>query len=283
MKIRITSARTVYVLLAGLLTMLARPDRVIAATLEGAAAVDAWVRLKGDAAGSVTYEWVTGVAYGVPSEALSRPLFRFESVTVRQFRKDGPSRYLEQNYACRLYRDINTGQFIERFTNPLTNKEVKLTTRCGAGIGVRYSPQRVELLGNMKFTSSALGVPMRLERFDLGTQVVIRREAHSEFTSPSTGELRRETALDTFTVDAARFDDRSKAFLAPVYQWTSSSQWMAELGMTGMPGRMLWVVHGRNVRQVSELPSDFRAALLRAVPDAFDRKLSFEAPTPAAR
>ena len=57
--------------------------------LTGAEAVEAWVRLKGDAGGATTYEWVSGTAFGVPADGPSVELFRMESVTVRRFEKIG--------------------------------------------------------------------------------------------------------------------------------------------------------------------------------------------------
>jgi hypothetical protein len=87
-----------------------------------AAAIETWVRLKGDTAGRVTYEWVTGVAYGAPAGAPCRPLFGIESVTVRQVRSVGEAGYEEQNYVCRLYRDAATGAYIDRFLNPFTGR-----------------------------------------------------------------------------------------------------------------------------------------------------------------
>ena len=236
-----------------------------------AAAVETWVRLKGDAAGAITYEWMTGTAYGLPSDAVSVPLFQIESVTVRQTRKMGPSHYIEQNYACRLYRDAATGEYIDRFVNPLTGREVKFTIRCNPGPAVRYTPERVALLADIKFDSTALNAPMRLERIDAGETVVLRREAHSQYRSQASGELRRETSLDTFTVNARELANPRITNLPASYQWTSVTQWMAELAMGDRPGRMLWSINGRKYRHAQQLPAEFRAALERAVPGALQQ------------
>ena len=52
-----------------------------------AQAMETWIRLKGDTGGEVTYEWMTGTAYGVPDNESSRALFHIESVTVRQTKR----------------------------------------------------------------------------------------------------------------------------------------------------------------------------------------------------
>lgn len=237
-------------------------------------AVETWVRLKGDAAGAVTYEWVNGAAFGLPQDALATPLFRFESVTVRRFKPlGGPGQYLEISYSCRLYRDATSGAYIDRLVNPLTGREVKLTLGCNPGPTTRYSPQRVALEKDIGFRSSALDVPMRLERVDLGDRVLLRRDSRAEYTARATGELRRETSLDSFSVDAAALANRAITNLPAAYQWTSVTQWMADLGMGATPGRMLWSINGRKFDRVDALPAEFRAALEKALPGALARPL----------
>ncbi len=251
------------------------------AQADAAADVETWVRLKGDAAGAMTYEWVRGVAYGIPLDDVSRPLFEIESVTVRQIRRLGAGQYVEQNYACRLYRDAVTGAYIERFTNPFTQREVALATRCSAGPSVRYAPDRVSLVPALPFESSALNAPMQLTRIETGVRVVIRREAHSQYRSQASGELRRETSIDTFTVRAKDLANPGITNLDATYQWTSVTQWMTDLGMGERAGRMLWSVNGRKFASTADLPPAFRAALERAVPGALEHRFDWSAFEPA--
>lgn len=258
-------------LLLGGLAPASRADQV--SRLSGAEAVEAWVRLKGDATGATTFEWVSGSAFGIPADGAAVLLFRMESVTVRRFQKTGPASYLEKNYSCRLYRDAHSGEFIDQFRNPLNGREIALTSRCSPAPAVRYTPDKVELLSDMKFESTALGGPMQLEKLSLGDVTVIRRNVRAQFVSPSTGELRRELSVDSFTTTARALADRKLSMLAPAYHWEAVGGWMADLAMGDRPGRMLWSIFGRNYRSADELPADFRQALLQRVPDALRRPL----------
>lgn len=249
------------------------PAPLHAETLAPADAVEAWVRLKGDARGRVSYEWVRGSAHGLPDDARSQPLFRFESVTVRRFLSQGPGRWREINYACRLYRDFATGVVIDRMINPFNGREVSLPARCSPGPTVLYSPERVALERDIGFRSSALDVPMRLDLTDLGDRYVLRREAHTEYRSAASGQLRRETSVDVFSVAASAYRNRRVADLRADYHWSSVTQWMTDLGMGDRAGRMLWSIDGRKFTRVADLPAEFRAALLAAVPDALSRPL----------
>ena len=162
-----------------------------AAISDPAQAMETWLRLKGDSAGAITYEWMTGTAYGLPDEQVSVPLFRIESVTLRQFKKVGVAEFLEQTYACRLYRDASSDVYISHFVNPLTKLDVPLRVRCSAGQTVRYTSERVSLVADIKFESTALNVPLRLERINAGDKVILKREASSQYRSQATGELRQ--------------------------------------------------------------------------------------------
>jgi hypothetical protein len=240
--------------------------------ISGAAAVDAWLRLKGDAAGSLTYEWVSGMVFGIPLDEVAVPLFRMESVTLRRFERASDA-VIEKSYSCRMYRDHRSGEFIERFVNPLNGKEVPLTTRCSLAPQVRYTAAKIEILSNMKYESSALGVLPTLERITLGEVTVIRRPVRATFTPPNSSASRHELSIDTFTVPTRDFDNPRRRMLAPAYHWESVTQWMGDLAMGDRPGRMLWSISGRSFRRAEDLPADFRAALQRAMPGALERRL----------
>lgn len=238
--------------------------------------VATWVRLKGDAAGAVTYEWVKGTAYGVPDDGIAVTLFDIESVTLRQFLATRPGHYVEQTFACRLYRDPESGAYIDEFVNPMTARSTELRAGCSAGPTVRYAPEAVTLLSDLAISSSALGGPMQLQMIDAGDHVVIRRESHSEFVSPSTGQRRREVSVDTFKLSRADLD-RDDEMLAPAYSWVSVTQWMASLKMGERGGRMLWTVDGRNYRSADSLPAAFRKALSARFPRALAHRFDWSA------
>ena len=88
-------------------------------------AAETWLRLKGDTAGRVTYEWMRGTATGITDDTEARPLFEIESVTLRQVRPIDRG-WEERTFACRLYRDSESGGYIDGFINPYTDQYVEL-------------------------------------------------------------------------------------------------------------------------------------------------------------
>ncbi|MYF68432.1 MAG: DUF1838 domain-containing protein [Gammaproteobacteria bacterium] len=239
-------------------------------------AMETWLRLKGDIAGGVTYEWATGTAYGVPQDADGVALFAIESVTIRQFRRLSEDQYEERTIACRLYRDAFSGAFIDEFINPLTGNRTELRLPCGAGQPVRYSPERVALLADVPWQSSILDRPVTLELLRAGDEVIIRRRAFSAFT-PAGGKVRRELAVDTFALPAASLADPGITSLSPSYSWDAVRDWSGFLAMGDLPGHMYWSVVGRKFRRVQELPAEFRAALEESDPGALERTPDWEA------
>lgn len=232
-------------------------------------AMETWLRLKGDIAGGVTYEWATGTAYGVPQDADGVALFSIESVTIREFRRLAEDRYEERTIACRLYKDADSGVFIDDFVNPLTGGRTELGTFCGPGQPVRYSPERLELLVDVPWESSILDRPVSLELLRAGDEVIIRRRAFSAFT-PAGGKVRRELAVDTFALSAAALADSGITSLASSYSWDAVRDWSGFLDMGDLPGHMYWSVVGRKFKHAEELPAEFRDALEERHPGALE-------------
>lgn len=237
-------------------------------------AIETWIRLKGDAAGGLTYEWVRGTAYGIPDGGASVPLFDIESVTIRQILALDEGRFVEQSFACRLYRDTATGAYIDRFINPINDKSTALISACGPGPSLSLSAAGMSLLSDMQFESTGLDRPMQLEVNQTPDQVVVRREAASMFVSPSSGEQRRELSIDTFKLPRADYESDA-TMLAPAYSWVSVTQWMTALGMGNFPGRMLWTVNGRSYADSGLLPAEFRKALADRFPDALAHRFDW--------
>lgn len=245
------------------------------AAADGLAAARNWIRLKGDLAGAVTYEWVRGTAFAVPADRASFALFDIESVTVRQVRALPDGGWEERNYACRLYRDSSTGEYIDAFENPLSGRRTQLAAACNDGFGIRYTATSVDLTADVALESSSLGVAMQLEITELGDRLSVRRVSHSEFTPPGATRPRRELSIDSFNVSAAAFRDPGVTDLDASYTWTSRAEWMSSLGMADVPGHMLWLVTGRKYREAGDLPAAFRAALDARVPGALDRQIDW--------
>jgi hypothetical protein len=131
------------------------------------------------------------------------------------------------------------------------------------------------LLGSLKLRSSALGVPLQLQRIDSGSTTTYTRQAHSEFEAAAGAAPRRESAIDTYTVPVAQQSDPLPSSLDAAYQWTSVGGWMRGLGLDDTPGRMLWVVHGRKFRRADELPAAVRAEIARLDPAALEHRFSW--------
>lgn len=239
-------------------------------------AMHTWVRLKGDTAGRVTYEWVVGTVYGVPVDEASRALFGVESLTVRQTRSRGDDSYEERSFSCRLYKDAVTGEYIDRFDNPYTERTVNLKPSCSNGLPLRLSSAGMEVLSEIQLESTALDRPMTLQLVEANDHVIIRRDVHSTFVLAGAGEVRREMSVDTFKLKAEDLNNLELTSLFPAYSWVGNTQWMSIFEMADTPGHMIWSINGRKYLSSDELPAAFRGALERYVPGALNRAIEWD-------
>ena len=236
-----------------------------------AQAMETWIRLKSDLSGEVTYEWMTGRVYGVPTDAPSQHLFSIESVTVRQTKMIGDGVYQERNFACRLYKDAQTGDYIDSWFNPYTEEEVSFSISCNPGLPLKLSAAGLEIETEISYESTAVNTPMVFERTQAGGHIILRHDAHATFTVPSSGEVRRELSIDTFKLTAEDLDNPELTSLSPTYSWVSNTHWMSIFGMQEVPGHMIWSLNGQKFERADQLPEDFRTALERFVPGGLER------------
>jgi len=201
------------------------------------------------------------MVYGVPDDSQSRPLFMVESVTVRETRKQPDGTFEERNFACRLYKDHDSGAFINQFENPFTGETVEFNVRCNPGIPLRLSAGGLKIPEDVPYESSALNVPMELQMIAAADHIILRHDAHATFVVPGTGEIRREMSIDTFKLDEDDLNDPNLTALFPAYSWVSNTKWMSIFGMQDDPGHMIWDLHGQKFLDAKDLPPAFRAAL----------------------
>ncbi len=93
--------------------------------VESAEALERFVRLR-SSPGHAPVMWLfDGVLLAKPEGGVARPLLRSSGVTLTQVRPRGPGLYDFRLEEVGYFRDLASGEVLERWTNPLTGRDVR--------------------------------------------------------------------------------------------------------------------------------------------------------------
>jgi hypothetical protein len=198
--------------------------------------LEAYIRAHGDTAGGETFWYAQGTVFGhVPGER-PRPLFGLEVVGVSRF-EPIEGGWLRLHREVGYYTDLATGQILERWHNPFTDRTVDV-------LHIQNDPV------NRRFTVENTNIGV----MEAGDEVIFYREVplrypnplpRAEFPRYSSGDFYE--ALEMFNTFARRSDleDRSRTAVPSVGSWARQGPWLPWMEMGRYDGHLIY--HSRSV------------------------------------
>lgn len=198
--------------------------------------------------GEAAVPWFyTGRIYAVRSGAAPLHLYNFEGSELYWIKPLGPERWSMAVSTLTFYRDRVSGEYLNRFDNPLTGKSVDVTAnvlRSRPGEGAIYQAQSFSVRGETQ--------PVTLEIHRSGDVLWLttsRSNAHSPQPSME---------VNTLFGNASDVDDEDQPSARATFSSVSLSHWSKWLDMGDLEGHQLWHAGGRKLRSPEELPADYR-------------------------
>jgi hypothetical protein len=210
--------------------------------------------------------WYHFIMVAVPVGSAPRPVVRWEGIEFSRHERIGENRFRLHGHNLSFPRDLRSGEFVSEVTNPVTGKRVAVPPMALTGDpGMIRSPDGVVTLDKPK-------APPRPD------YRILRREG--EFVKVDTIRVPPETWPVTFlemgyeSTPAALFDDPKQLWLPSDVSGAYVFPWPAWMQMGDAPGHMFAAWSGYKLRDIGELPPEFRQRAERDFPEllAVDRK-----------
>jgi hypothetical protein len=222
------------------------------------------VRLQGSLREEDVPWWFTGVIFAVRGDnETPRPLVRFEGMEIYWFRHlDGG--YLLGGHTVTFFRDFVTNEFLREFRNPWTGKldEVRPAVQ-GGNLGFRYGSDGIwpARLDGSPFAEPQRA-PLRLQWQAVGEQVWLQ---HQTIYPPGMPPMHGQRQ----SLFAQRRDllDQRLAALPASFSSTVFMGWLKWMDMKGEPGHVIWHAAGAKLRNIAELPREYRERAEREFPE----------------
>jgi hypothetical protein len=222
------------------------------------------VRLQGSLREEDVPWWFTGIIFAVRGDnETPRPLVRFEGMEIYWFQHRADGYQLGGNTVT-FFRDVETNEFLYEFRNPWTGRidEVKPAVQ-GGNLGFHYG---IDGIWPVRLDGSAIGeprrAPLQLQWHALGEQVWLQHQTvYPPGMPPMHGQrqslfAQRRDVLDT------RLSRLPATFSSTVFMG-----WLKWMDMKGEPGHVIWHAAGAKLRDIGDLPSEYRARAEREYPE----------------
>lgn len=236
--------------------------------------LDAFIRMRGSADGKDVFAnwWVT-VFMVVPGER-PRPILRLDGFNVGRFARaaDGSAQLITREVA--YYRDLATGEFLNEWTNPVTNEKVKVLHVTNDPVNSRYAAPVAGTPGRLPFMLNGPDVFLRLD-IPLAYPNPLQP---AEFPAESSGPTYLASEHFIFFSKTADLANRNLASVPLTYAWTRTGPWLPWMRMGQRPGYLIYSGHGRKFASFDELPADIRDFTKANYPAYMTSPATYETP-----
>ncbi len=212
--------------------------------------------------------WMRGRRYGLVDNQLI-PFFDMHVGSMHRCRDLDDDRFEVSSAATIYFTDLQTGELLENWNNPVTGKVVRFNyapPRAGRSEysyrdGVLESAPMAGVRQDERHSHSPLRVVGDEAWFTEETSMIAHFEA--------TGQSIRVHDTSTYGSPVAALLDPGARFVPAVEHFNDYNDWSPRFQMGDRPGTSVARCSGRKVATLAEMPADFLRIARRVHPDAF--------------
>ncbi len=263
--------------------------------IESGAALERFVRLR-SSPGHAPVMWVfDGVLLARPEGRLAQPLIRSSGVSLTQVRPRAPGVYDFRLEEVGYFRDLVSGEVLERWTNPLTGREVRprnyrtpeaLELWPDGPRGVSM-PAEIEVRGQLTTLAEVAGLVAMAEDLYVSLPAAAAVAATAAAPARPARPARFLASLGTYTARARDLQQAASQWVDCQLSYATMNSFADWLGFGDTPGMQNLRLAGRKVphADLDAIPTWLRERLARDHPTFLDLPKTWrrEDPTPRGR
>jgi hypothetical protein len=210
--------------------------------------------------------WYTGVVYGLRPGEQPRKLVRFEGCEIYRFVPQGDGVHFQTARTSSFFKDLDTGEVLERWTNPYTGKVVGVRANLLGGTGSKmvWSDAGLEpqfRRANGEALPSGGPQPLRVTWTPYGKWVWMRHDrVYPPGRPPPAGES------SAMLVERRDLDDAQRPSAPALFSSTYMAPWLSWMDMAGQAGHTIWHADGLKLDRIDDMPAAFLDRLRRLHP-----------------
>lgn len=198
--------------------------------------------------------WYNGTMYAIVGDQQPVPIMKFEGMEIYWMRQISASEYELTGNTVTFFRDIETNEFLETWSNPYTGKMLEVEDAVqggGKGRGFSYATNGIR---PMAFKDKIEASPLQLEwSFARDTLWMHNQTVYPPGMAPPRAQ--RQTMFAPIN----DFLDDSVRSLPSIFSSTVFMPWLKWMDMGDQPGHVVWHASGAKLKSIDDLPPEYRA------------------------
>lgn len=216
------------------------------------------VKIQGDVSGEMVYAFGQGEIYGVLPDAVGDPMFKYQLARIGRYLKMPNGSYLYKYRGMIFYQDFETGEFIDEYTNPYTNKTVKVKHWHSSAGAYYYTTRGPRPIKELKGTFAGVKDESYILPWQrLGDRVWVSLDERVRYQRPSDGEWRVDNAILRYQSSWTDMNNPELTSARTTSSFQTSIDWFTWLDMKGTPGRHMQGGLGAKLNNIGEYPKAF--------------------------
>jgi hypothetical protein len=231
--------------------------------------LDALVRMRSGPSGTSLW-WYQGTFFAKPEGEITQPLLRIDGASRVSFEAIGSGRYRSRMEEAGFFSDLDTGQLLDEWRNPLNDALVKpehyrsmaasIITADAVAPDIEKLPPGIVFEGQVTpFVSHGDSAWVSEELF-----------VSAPSQDPREPALKVQTSLATFHSRRSELEDERREFVPCELNYSTLATWRGWMEMGDRPGVISWRLVGSKLRSVAELPQALTGLLRERQPDLLE-------------
>ena len=214
--------------------------------------------------------WWSGTLFSLHEQKAPKPLMGFEGYNICRSERqaDGSWRLLTRELT--FYRDLKTGQIIDRWENPYTKQSNTVVHVANDPVNTVFKPGGYPLPWGESGDTVMLTLNIPLAYPNPLTP--------AEFPKASSGEIYAGSEHFAFFAPKVAMDDPALNQVPLNVGWTRVGPWLPWMEMGQAEGRLLYVGQGNKRASVAELPKDIQERIARDYPEYAEAPREWQQP-----
>ncbi|WP_018995425.1 DUF1838 family protein [Hirschia maritima] len=215
----------------------------------------ALVKVTGDLNGSAVWHSAQGRIHALRKGEMPLPILAVEGVRRIRFEKIS-SGYTMHSRDWAIFRDIETGEVLKEFRNPITGKTNKVSPILIPPTQWDMTPNKGQQMPDYTGEAYLIDRPLLLPWVKEGDQMTMLLELLVKYSSGTAGG-----EWEHFNFSANDLNNPSLTSVPTTQNWTGHSPWLRWMDMGSSEGRTLWQSSGMKHAQYESLRPEFIEAI----------------------